>query len=185
VGFSVDYVLHLANSYNVAADRKSGLRYCCMRSALTQTGTSVLAASITTLGASFFLFFCYIQVFVKIGIVIAANTFLSIFFALFFFAPLLMLCGPIGLQGSFAAVCLCFPCYRRRLAAHEGRKETPPVQERETRLSAFSFTPPVEHQQERETRLSAFSFTPSVELQRMNSLPRISNVNSRSGVSQL
>ena len=92
VGFSVDYCLHLANSYS-ESDRLS--RYGKARDALVQTGVSVVSASITTIGASCFLFWCKIQVFKRFGKVICANTFLSIMYALFFLSPMLIVYGTV------------------------------------------------------------------------------------------
>ena len=92
VGFSVDYCLHLANSYS-ESDRLS--RFGKVRDALVQTGVSVVSASITTIGASCFLFWCKIVVFKRFGKVICANTFLSIIYALFFLSPMLIVYGTV------------------------------------------------------------------------------------------
>ena len=88
VGFSVDYVLHIANSYNEAKIEPT--RFLKTRAALTQTGVSVSGAAVTTIGASIFLFFADIVAFKAFGIVICANTFLSITYCFLFFCPVLM-----------------------------------------------------------------------------------------------
>ncbi|CEM39628.1 unnamed protein product [Vitrella brassicaformis CCMP3155] len=91
IGLSVDYGLHLALSYREPPHRQPHKR---VRDALTQTGISILAAAGTTLGSCAFLFFCTIRLFVQFGIVVFANTTLSLLFALLFFAALLAIAGP-------------------------------------------------------------------------------------------
>ena len=97
VGFSVDYCLHLANGYNESEYLTS---YGRTKDALTHIGGSVLSASITTIGASFFLLFCEIVIFQRFGYVIGANIFISIIYALFFFCPILIVAGPTGESGT-------------------------------------------------------------------------------------
>jgi hypothetical protein len=92
VGFSVDYCLHLAHAYSEEHQYHS--RYLRVRAALTELGSSVFAAAVTTLGSAVPLFFCTIQVFVQMGKVVAANTVLSCTFAVFYFMPLLAILGP-------------------------------------------------------------------------------------------
>ena len=71
VGFSVDYCLHLANSYNESHRRS---RYGRTKDALTQIGGSVLSASVTTVGASLFLLFADVVIFQSFGCVAAILT---------------------------------------------------------------------------------------------------------------
>jgi len=90
VGFSVDYCLHLAHSFNNA----KGNNYSRVRQSLTELGSSITGAAVTTFASSIPLFFCTIQVFVQMGKTVALNTVFSIYFALVFYTALLVVVGP-------------------------------------------------------------------------------------------
>ena len=71
-GFSVDYVVHYGLSYiecqeDGAFDLGKG-RQNRVRFAFFEMGVSVIGGSVTTIGASAFLFFCTIGIFSKFGI---------------------------------------------------------------------------------------------------------------------
>jgi hypothetical protein len=91
VGLSVDYCLHISNSFNESAAVTTYLR---ARSALTQTGVSITGAAITTIGASFFLLFCDIKIFQQFGQVSMMSLLVASVIAIFFLPALLILVGP-------------------------------------------------------------------------------------------
>jgi len=64
------------------------------RMAVLHIGGATLSSSISTLGSSFFLLFCTMNIFVKLGSVVIAVTLLSITFALVPLPALLMAVGP-------------------------------------------------------------------------------------------
>ena len=68
-------------------------------------------ASVTTLGSALLLLWCKIQPFVKMGKLVAMNTALSIFFALFVFCSLLAAVGPTGRCGTIRCCC---PVHKHR-----------------------------------------------------------------------
>jgi len=102
VGFSVDYSLHMAESYNMAKQKD---RFGKVQDALRRTGGAVLAAGTTSMLAGIPILICTIQAFVKFGATIVLNTALSLFWSLVFLSALLMLIGPIDNFGSCDYVC--------------------------------------------------------------------------------
>lgn len=104
VGFSIDFVAHLAVAYN-EADPDTG-RYGRTKQALNELGVSVTAAAITTAVASAFLLGNTMIPFIKIGSFIMFDIIISLFFAVFMFSALLRLAGPKDAeQGSVAFLC--------------------------------------------------------------------------------
>jgi hypothetical protein len=121
VGLSVDYVVHLANSY-IEADmedvKKRHPRYkdgpadaelstaeereLRVFGALEEMGVTVFGGACTSLGASGMLFLCYFQTFFKFGGFMFMTITTSFIFANFFFMPLLSVAGPTGKCCSFA-----------------------------------------------------------------------------------
>ena len=95
IGFSVDYVVHIANHYveSVYIDRHNRIR-----DALKQIGVSVLGGFITTFGAGCFLFFCILIAFNKFAALMVGTISFSLLFATLLLPALCHLCGP---QGSF------------------------------------------------------------------------------------
>jgi len=97
IGFSVDYVVHLANAYleSTATDRVSRLKF-----ALLTMGISVVSGAVTTFAAGFFLIFPEIIFFQKMGVLIMSTVFFSIFWAMCFFTSIVALWGPQGDAGD-------------------------------------------------------------------------------------
>ena len=93
VGFSIDFVAHLAVAYNESADSEEG-RYGKVKQALSELGISVTAAAVTTCGASAFMLPNYMIPFQKIGAFICFDIIVSLLFAVFLFSAMLTLCGP-------------------------------------------------------------------------------------------
>mmetsp|Transcript_63967 Transcript_63967/g.74927 ORF Transcript_63967/g.74927 Transcript_63967/m.74927 type:complete len:129 (+) Transcript_63967:211-597(+) len=85
-GFSVNYVVHLAHSYN----NSSGDTYERVQSAFGEMGSSVLNGMVTSVGASIPLFFCQLQFFRKFGTFLCLTIAYSWIFANFGFMCMLV-----------------------------------------------------------------------------------------------
>ena len=98
-GFAVDYVVHLAHSYN-----ESGLddREDRMQHALGSMGVSVLSGAISTLMASSMLFACSFNVFMTFGGFIFFVIFWSLLWAMCFFPAIMMTIGPCNDSGKIS-----------------------------------------------------------------------------------
>mmetsp|Transcript_8463 Transcript_8463/g.34825 ORF Transcript_8463/g.34825 Transcript_8463/m.34825 type:complete len:1206 (+) Transcript_8463:235-3852(+) len=99
VGFSVDYTVHLADSY---IGSKSPNRFEKVRDALGHTGASVLSGAISTISASLPMFGAQIIFFFKFGVFVFLTIFFSLVYSLMFFAAALCVVGPLGTQGHFS-----------------------------------------------------------------------------------
>jgi len=97
VGFSVDYSLHMAESFNQSKEK---LRFNKVQDAMLRTGGAVFAAAVTSTLAGIPILLCTIRVFVKFGVTIVLNTALSLFFSLGFLCALLTIIGPVDDFGS-------------------------------------------------------------------------------------
>lgn len=97
IGFSFDYVAHLANAY-VESHASSKLERT--RDALTDLGISVLAGAVSTLLAGSMLFNAQIVFFLKFGVFIFATISLSLIWGLVFFPSLLLIFGPVNETGE-------------------------------------------------------------------------------------
>merc|ERR1719324_1607553 len=100
IGLSVDYVVHMADSYleAPASDRLGRTKFMLVR-----MGFAVINGGITTIGAAALMCACYITFFQKFGIVILATVFQALVQALVFFSAMMALFGP---QGTFGNVSL-------------------------------------------------------------------------------
>ena len=98
IGFSVDFVVHVAIAY-VEADILLN-RYEKTKKALGEMGISVLGATITTGMSSFIMAFCPMIPFSKIGIFILFDISVSLLFAVGLFPAMLATFGPEGNSGS-------------------------------------------------------------------------------------
>merc|ERR1719384_967202 len=97
IGFSVDYVVHLANAYleSSAESREERLSF-----ALLTMGISVVSGAITTFGAGFFLIFPPVIFFYKMGLLMISTVALSIIWAMCFFTSIIAMWGPQGDTGD-------------------------------------------------------------------------------------
>ncbi|KAH8061427.1 hypothetical protein JL722_4046 [Aureococcus anophagefferens] len=86
IGFSVDYTVHLADSY-LSSEHDS--REAKVKAALADTGASILSGAISTLGASCPMFGAQIIFFFKFAVFIFLTVALSLIFSLGFFAAAL------------------------------------------------------------------------------------------------
>ena len=91
IGFSVDYVVHLANHYIEAPfkDRKRRIRH-----ALSEIGISIFSGAITTMLSGFALIFCTVVMFDKFAILIMTTIVFSLLMSFGLFAALCHACGP-------------------------------------------------------------------------------------------
>ncbi|CAK9113766.1 Protein dispatched homolog 1 (Mdispa) [Durusdinium trenchii] len=104
VGYSITYSLHIAHKYQehtlTAASAQLGSLYERRREAvlyaLNCMSSSILGSAITTLGSSFFLFFCQLVIFVKLATVLSSVTFFACLFATVAFPAALLCIGPVG-----------------------------------------------------------------------------------------
>ena len=110
IGFSVDYVVHLANHY---VESTFPGRFKRMEDSLKQIGISVLGGAITTLGAGFFLFFCTIVFFTKFAILITTTIIFSLLFSTLFFSALSHIIGPQNKTGDLRP--LLWKCRRQQI----------------------------------------------------------------------
>ena len=107
IGFSVDYVVHLANAYleSQAEDRHGRLSF-----SLLTMGISVVSGAVTTFAAGFFLIFPDIVFFYKMGILMMSTVGISIFWAMCFFTSIVACIGPQGDSGNLRKFFRCCPC---------------------------------------------------------------------------
>lgn len=108
IGFSVDYVVHLAAHYVHSPFHSNDAK---ATEALTDMGISIVSGAITTMGAGVFLFGGTIIFFTKFALVILVTVLLSLLYALVYFMGLLHACGPSGkTKGN---ICLCCSACRK------------------------------------------------------------------------
>mmetsp|Transcript_32100 Transcript_32100/g.77651 ORF Transcript_32100/g.77651 Transcript_32100/m.77651 type:complete len:736 (+) Transcript_32100:99-2306(+) len=101
VGMSVDYVVHLAHSYNVSPRHTNAEK---MQDSLGEMGISVFSGAITTLAASGLLFGCQFNVFFQYGSFIFFVILWSIIWAMLFFPALMIQFGPNGRSGDIPPI---------------------------------------------------------------------------------
>ena len=91
IGFSVDYVVHLANHYVEAPykDRKRRIQH-----ALSDIGVSIFSGAITTMISGFALILCKIILFNKFALMIVCTIMFSLFMSFGLFAAFCHACGP-------------------------------------------------------------------------------------------
>jgi hypothetical protein len=100
-GFAVDYVVHLAHSYNEA---EATDRVDKMQHSLTNMGVSVLSGAISTLMASMMLFVCSFNFFSTYGGFIFFVIFWSLVWAMCFFPAIMMTIGPNGTTARYPPI---------------------------------------------------------------------------------
>ena len=93
VGYSVDYVVHLASHYSHS---KHSTRKERMKEALEEMGVSIIAGSITTILSTIPLYFCILVAFTKFGVYTIGTIIFSLYYSLAFFSALCLICGPEG-----------------------------------------------------------------------------------------
>jgi len=96
VGFSVDFIAHVAISYQESVFNNRAAK---TTEALATVGISVAWAAGTTIAAAVFLVFCVMVPFSKMGVFIIWNQLVSFVFAVLPFAAALTAFGPVREQG--------------------------------------------------------------------------------------
>eukprot|EP00824_Muranothrix_gubernata_P021294 TRINITY_DN4515_c0_g1_i1.p1 TRINITY_DN4515_c0_g1~~TRINITY_DN4515_c0_g1_i1.p1 ORF type:complete len:1112 (+),score=193.04 TRINITY_DN4515_c0_g1_i1:42-3377(+) len=109
VGISVDFSLHLMNSYNECRFKN---RYSKVRHALTEMGISVLGAGLTSIASTFFLFFTYLSFFQIFGQFLFAAIALSLLWSNFYLTAVLLIAGP---RGKFGNLVFLYKKFRAKL----------------------------------------------------------------------
>jgi len=102
IGFSVDYVVHLAHMYAESKETTPGAKTA---DSLWSMGHTVFAGAITTLGAGIMMAGTQMTFFVKMSVLISLTIFFSLFYAFFFFIPLCALMGPHDGWGDVKVLC--------------------------------------------------------------------------------
>lgn len=97
IGFSVDYVVHLAAHY---VHSHANDRYTRSTGAVADMGISIFSGAMTTLGAGVFLFGGKIVFFTKFGQIIVTTIIASLIYALFYFQAFMHAFGPQNKQGN-------------------------------------------------------------------------------------
>lgn len=124
VGMSVDYTLHLAHAYHSAKENASGERWPTLRrqkmaESLVHIGPSILGGSLTTAGATVFLFPTWIFLFQQLGVMLFTNTLIAVSLTFYFLSPLLISSGPVGVCMDVGYLCVApFKVGHRRVADH-------------------------------------------------------------------
>ena len=98
IGFSVDYVVHLANHY---VECTYNDRYRRMQDALTGIGVSVVSGAISTIASGIFLFLAVIIFFLKFAVLVLATIIFSLYCSLVLFTCLNHAIGP---QNNFGDI---------------------------------------------------------------------------------
>lgn len=107
IGFSVDYVCHLAAHYVHSAEKK---RFERTTESVRDMGVSIFSGGLTTLGSGVFLMGGQIMFFPKFGLIIVTTVAFSLSYAFLFF---LALCHAIGPQDNCGSLGTCFKKYWR------------------------------------------------------------------------
>jgi protein dispatched 1 len=91
IGFSVDYVVHLANHYVEWAYED---RFRRMQDSLTGIGISVVSGAISTIASGIFLFFAVIIFFLKFAVLVLSTITFSLYCSLVLFTWINLFIGP-------------------------------------------------------------------------------------------
>merc|ERR1712176_1234417 len=128
IGFSVDYVVHLANSY---LESQGETRMERLSFALLTMGVSVVSGAITTMLSGIMLVFPSYVFFYKMGWIIVTTVLLAVTWALVFFPSLVALWGPEGETGNinkYFTWCpggLCKEEEKKEKQADDGKADSP------------------------------------------------------------
>lgn len=101
IGFSVDYVVHIAVHY---IESVKVTRYEKTQEALGDMGISIVSGSSTSIGSALFLFPATIIFFEKFAILFVSTISFSVVWALVFYPALMLIVGPEHNLGSIASV---------------------------------------------------------------------------------
>jgi len=107
IGFSVDYVVHLANSY---LESNGESRMERLSFALLTMGVSVVSGAMTTVLSGLMLVFPAYIFFYRMGWIIVSTVLFALMWALVFFASIVALAGPEGDSGDLNKYLVFCPC---------------------------------------------------------------------------
>merc|ERR1711997_917055 len=107
IGFSVDYVVHLGNSY---LESQGESRMERLSFALLTMGVSVVSGAVTTMLSGLMLVFPPYIFFYKMGWIIVTTVLLAVTWALVFFTSIVALWGPEGDTGDLNKYFAFIPC---------------------------------------------------------------------------
>eukprot|EP00808_Paulinella_micropora_P001616 g1906.t1 len=110
IGLAVDYCLHLGHAY---MESKAGDRQHRIQHAVVLIGSSLIGASMTTMGSMMVLLLCTIKLFVTIGTIISLTVFMALIMSLGTFAAWLAVMGPNGKWGDLRSVVHCEYCLHK------------------------------------------------------------------------
>eukprot|EP00929_Paragymnodinium_shiwhaense_P001043 TRINITY_DN101271_c0_g1_i1.p1 TRINITY_DN101271_c0_g1~~TRINITY_DN101271_c0_g1_i1.p1 ORF type:complete len:1102 (+),score=237.23 TRINITY_DN101271_c0_g1_i1:27-3332(+) len=100
IGYSVDYVVHLAHIYAESKHFGRKTREERAMFAIENMGSTVFAGSLTTAGSGAFMFGCFLTFFFKMALLICMTIGFSFLYSVGFFTGLLFLIGPEGNFGE-------------------------------------------------------------------------------------
>jgi len=106
IGYSVDYVLHLAHMYCEAGEHGHHTKGERAEFAIRNIGSTVFAGAITTAGSGSVMFVCFFTFFQKMALLITVTIMYSFLFSLGFFMSLVWLAGP---EGNCRSLCVSSP----------------------------------------------------------------------------
>mmetsp|Transcript_4461 Transcript_4461/g.9667 ORF Transcript_4461/g.9667 Transcript_4461/m.9667 type:complete len:1035 (+) Transcript_4461:67-3171(+) len=131
LGYSVDYVVHLAHIYCEAASHGHSTRDDRAKYAIQNMGTTIFAGAITTGGSGLVMFFCFFAFFFKMAVLITVTIMFAFFFSLGFMMSLLWTVGPEGQCGDVVQLfCRCFKSrsstdHALEKSGHKGGQDSP------------------------------------------------------------
>jgi len=94
IGYSVDYVVHLAHMYCEGKHFGHNTRDERAKFAIRNMGSTIFAGAITTVLAGATMFICWFYFFIKMALLICVTIMYSFLFSLVFFMSILWLAGP-------------------------------------------------------------------------------------------
>jgi len=97
IGFSVDYVVHLAAHYVHSSQSTRDGR---ATEAIRDMGVSIFSGGITTLGCGSFIYLCGFKLIVQFATIMTTTVILSLIYAFFFFMSILHAIGPENNSGN-------------------------------------------------------------------------------------
>jgi hypothetical protein len=110
IGYSVDYVVHLAHMYCEAGHHGYSTRESRCTFAISNMGSTVFAGAITTAGSAVIMFICFLSFFIKMAILICITIMYSFIFSLGLFMALMWTVGPQGNVGDLMQISALASC---------------------------------------------------------------------------
>jgi hypothetical protein len=104
IGYSVDYVVHLAHMYCEGGHHGNITRESRCIFAISNMGSTVFAGAVTTAASAVIMFICFLYFFVKMAILICITIMYSFIFSLGLFMALMWTAGPEGNMGDLTQI---------------------------------------------------------------------------------